>query len=57
VTDEDDVVAAVMPVLVAALEVCGRADQYRGTAFGDDVVDLGELVLVRAGEFIRELDL
>src|SRR5207237_7880123 len=57
VADEDDVVAAVMPVLVAALEMRGRADQYRGAAFGDDVVDLGEFVLVRAGEFIRELDL
>src|SRR3954469_260469 len=43
---EDDGVAAIVPVLVAALEMCGGADQHRGAAFGDDVVDLGELVLV-----------
>src|SRR5271165_3954074 len=56
-TDKDDVVAAVVAILVAALEMRGGADQHRGAAFGDDVVDLGELVLVRAGEFIGELDL
>jgi hypothetical protein len=55
--DDDDVVAAVRPTLVAALEMRGRADQYRCAAFGDDVVDLGEFVLVRAGKFIRQLDL
>jgi hypothetical protein len=35
----------------------GGADQHRGTAFRDHVVDLGELGFVRAGEFIRQLDL
>src|SRR6266700_1165520 len=44
VADEDDVVAAVMAILVAAFEMGGGADQHRGAAFGDDVVDLGELV-------------
>ena len=38
VTDEDDVVAAVVPIFVAA--------------FGDVVIDFGELVLVRPGEFV-----
>jgi hypothetical protein len=57
VANEDDVVAAVMPVLVAAFEMRGGTDQYRRTAFGDHVVDLGELVFVRAGEFVRQLDL
>src|SRR5260370_15631236 len=55
--DEDDVVAAVMPVLVAALEMRGGADQHRCAAFRDHMVDLGELVLVRAGELVRQLDL
>jgi hypothetical protein len=53
VADEDDVVAAVMPVLVAALEMRSRADQDRRAAFRDDVVDFGEFVLVRAGELVR----
>ena len=55
--DKDDVVAAVMPIFVAALEMRGGADQDRSAAFRDHVVDLGEFVLVRAGEFVRQLDL
>jgi hypothetical protein len=57
VADEDDVVAAIMPVLVAALEMRRCADQHRRAAFRDHVVDLGEFVLVRPGKFIGELDL
>src|SRR5262249_48640387 len=57
VADKDDVVAAVMPILVAALEMRSRPDQHRGAAFGDYMVDLGELVLMGAGEFIRQFDL
>src|SRR5205814_9892420 len=57
VADKDDVVAAVMPVLVAALEMCCGADQHRGPAFRDNMVDLGKLVLVRARELVRQLDL
>src|SRR5215472_2105029 len=44
--NENDVVAAVMPVFVAALEMCGGADQHGRAAFRDHVVDLGKLVLV-----------
>jgi K+ transporter len=56
VADEDNVVA-VMPVLVAALEMRGCADQDRRPAFRDYMVDLGEFVLVRARELVRQLDL
>src|SRR4051812_2833583 len=44
VADEDDVVAAVMPILVAALEMRGDADQHRRAALRDNVIDLGEFV-------------
>src|ERR1700730_8546867 len=57
VADEDDVVAAIMPILVAALEMRSGADQDRGAAFRDHMVDLGEFVLVRSGKFVRQLDL
>jgi hypothetical protein len=56
VADEDNVVA-VMPVLVAALEMRDCADQDRRPAFRDNMVDLGEFVLVRARELVRQLDL
>src|SRR5215471_20791169 len=55
--DKDDVVAAIVPVLVAALEMRGGANQHRRTTFGDDVVDFGEFVLMLSGEFVRQLDL
>jgi hypothetical protein len=51
------VVATIVPVLVAALEMSTGADQHRRAAFGDHVVDLGEFVVVRAGEFVRQVDL
>src|SRR6516162_9105828 len=57
VPDEYDVVAAVMAILIATLEMRGGTDQYWRAAFRDHVVDLGELVLVLTGEFIRQLDL
>jgi hypothetical protein len=53
VADEDNVVAAVMAIFVAAFEMRGGADQHRRAAFRDDVIDLGELVVVRPGEFVR----
>jgi hypothetical protein len=31
----------------------GGAAQHRRVAFRDDVIDLGELVVVRPGEFVR----
>src|SRR3954471_13454153 len=55
--DKDDVVAAVMPELIAAFEMCGRADQDRGAALRNDMVDIGELVLDRFGETVRQFDL
>ena len=55
--DEDDVVAAVMAELVAAFEMRRRADHDRRAAFRDDVIDIGELVLDRLGESVRQLDL
>src|SRR5215472_1052671 len=57
VSDKNDVVAAVVPILVAAFEMRRRADQDGSAAFGNDVVDLGKLVLMLASEVIRQLDL
>src|SRR5271170_286255 len=55
--DKDDVVAAVMAELVAALEMRRRADQHRSAGIGDDVVDIDELVIALLGEFVRQFDL
>src|SRR5581483_3428021 len=55
--DEDDVVAAVMAELVAALEMRRRADQHRRPRFRDDVADIEELVVALLGELVRQLDL
>src|SRR6516225_9325321 len=55
--DEDDVVAAIVPVFIATLEMRRGADQHRCAAFGDEVIDLGEFVFVLVGELVRQLDL
>src|SRR5579864_8873490 len=57
VADEDDVVAAVMAELVAALEMRCRADDDGSAALREDVVDIDEFVVALLGEFIRKLDL
>jgi hypothetical protein len=51
VVDKDDVVAAVMPVLFAALEMCGEADQHRGAASENDVSISATCSRVRANFF------
>src|SRR4051812_35187759 len=55
--DEDDVVAAVMAELVAAFEMRRRADDDRGAALGNDMLDIDELVVALLGELVRQLDL
>jgi hypothetical protein len=42
VTDKDDLIAAVVPILVAALEMRSGADRHGSAAFGDYVVDIGK---------------